>query len=88
MLTSFVGKIIQQMFYWLWKLNSNTCINNHFIIKYFKYMVWSVGHSAQSPFSSEIFHITSLFFNVTFYMARYTEVNAALNNLLYLNTSI
>ena len=41
MLTIFVGKMKQQMFYWLWKFKSNTLINNHFIIKYFKYMIRS-----------------------------------------------
>ena len=81
MLTIFVEKIKQQMFYWLWELKSNTLINNHFIIKYFDYMVWSP--CAVAVYSSVIFHnVTvfqcySLYFNTL--LARYTEVNANMN---------
>ena len=56
--TIFVGKIKQLMFHWLWKFKSNTLINNHFIIKYFMYMVWSPCYS---PFSSVIFHNVIVF---------------------------
>ena len=61
MLTIFVEKIKQQMFYWLWELKSNTLINNHFIIKYmyFDYMVWSP--CAVPVYSSVIFHNVTVF---------------------------
>ena len=67
MLTTFVRKIKQEMFYWLWQFRPNTLINtgNHFIIKYKVHamMVCLPGAIAIVPWCST----TLLFFNVTFY---------------------
>ena len=75
------------MFYWLWKFQSNTLINNHFMIKYKEHgMVTRCSRRLVLWYST-----ASLFFFLYFktLLARYTEVNATLNNLLfYMNISI
>ena len=48
------------MFYWLWKLKSNTLINNHFIIKYKVYGMVTRRNRRLIPWYST----TSLFFDV------------------------
>ena len=53
------------MFYWLWKLKSNTLINNHFIIKYKVYGM--VTRRNPTPFNSVIFH------NVIFFSMFYEK---------------
>ena len=50
------------MFYWLGKFKLETLINNHFIIKYFEYMVWS-------PCAEAVYFLNT-------FLARFTEVNA------------
>ena len=85
MLATFVWKIKQQMFYWLWKCKSNTLINIIILSSNTKYMVWS-------PFSSVLFHnvivLQCYFLYLNTLLARYTEVNATVSNLFYMNISI
>ena len=76
MLTIFVGKIKQHMYYWLWKFKTNTLINNHFIIKYLKNMVWSNDAVA-------VYFTTSLFFNVTLYTLNFKLGTLNLGTLLH-----
>ena len=73
MLTIFVGKIKQQMFYWLWELKPITLINNHVIIKYFDYIVWSPY--AVAVYSSVIFHNVTVFQCYFSYFKRSYKVN-------------
>ena len=85
MLTTFVGNVLLVVI-----VKSYTLINNHFIIKYVESNKY--GHPAHLPFSSVIFHNVIVFqcfflyFNTP--LACYTEVNATLNNLFYMNISI
>ena len=53
----------KKCFFWLWQFKSNTLINNHFIIKYFKNGMVTLRSRRSVPWYST----TTLFFKVTFH---------------------
>ena len=73
MLKTFVGKIKQEMFYWLWQFRPYTLINTgNNILSNTKYMPWWYGNLAQSPFSSVMFH-NVIYFSMLLFILYYTN---------------
>ena len=81
---NFLGNIIQQMFYQLWKFELYKLIINHFtcITK----TIYVVCNPAQSPLSSVTFHNVTflLLLSIHFWLST-QKSNTNLNNILYIN---